>query len=314
MLEIVDLPFPPRTLAVIVLYKVGPLECESFRTLSKAMKQLNSSDGALHILFYDNTPGGCDPGTLPNGVRYEAAQQNAGLAVAYNRALEVAEAEGFDWLLTLDQDTSLPEHFLTAVGEIAARIESDNSIAAIVPQLSDSGTLLSPTWWLWNAIPRPIPRGFTGISMRTSSAFNSASVVRVSAVRMIGGYNQRFWLDGSDNYLYSQLYKHGKRLYVAGNIMVEHQYSVLDMNQRVTISRYQNILSAGCAFWDIELGWLAGLDYTARLIWRTFYTHWTHGHDPAFRRASLQMLKKRLFQSRKHRIKEWKQKTEYWVS
>lgn len=296
--------------AVIVLYRLRPNESAAFKTLQMAISRGGSREMYVKVLLYDNTPEGCDPGALPEYAEYEVSQRNAGLAAAYNRALEIAEAEGFEWLLTLDQDTSLPEYFLSRLSEIAASPSLNNSIGAIVPQISDTGRILSPSWWLWNSVPRRFHPGFTGVSKRAASAFNSASTVRVSAVRMIGGYNPRFWLDSSDHYLYRQLYKFGKKIYVAGDIQVEHHFSVLDMNQSVTLTRYENILSAGCAFWDLELGWLAGLDYTARLAYRTFYKHWKHGHDPAFRRASWEMLKKRIFRSRKRRIEDWKRETD----
>lgn len=246
--------------AVIVLYRLRPSESAAFKTLQTAISRGGSREMYVKVLLYDNTPGGCDPGALPEGVQYEAAKQNAGLAAAYNRALEIAEAEGFDWLLTLDQDTSLPEHFVSRLSEIADRISLNNSIAAIVPQITENGRALSPYWFRLGFIPRYFPIGFAGVPKQASSAFNSASTVRVSALRMIGGYNPRFWLDYSDFYLYRQLYRYGKRIYIAGDIQVEHQFSILDMNHRVTLARYKNILDAGCAFWDLELGWLAGLD------------------------------------------------------
>lgn len=297
-------------LAVIVLYGLRPSESEAFKTLQMTISHASSCKMYVKVLLYDNTPGGCNPDILPEYAEYEVSQRNAGLAGAYNRALEIAEGEGLEWLLTLDQDTSLPEKFLSRLNEIADSISLNKSIAAIVPQITDNGKVLSPYWFRLGAIPRYYPIGFTGISKQGCFAFNSASTVRVSALRMIGGYNPRFWLDSSDSYLYCQLYRHGKQVYVAGDIQVEHQFSVLDMNRSVSLARYQNILSAGCAFWDLELGWLAGVDFTARLTYRTFYKHWKHGHDPSFRRASWEMLKKRIFHSRKRRIEDWKKETE----
>ncbi len=299
-----------KLLAVIVLYKLESSESVAFKTLQSAACKVSRDKLRLEILLYDNTPGGHCADNLPEGVRYESTLQNNGLPAACNRALEIAEAEGFDWILTLDQDTTLPEHFLSRLSEIAGRFSLNNSIAAVVPQITDNGKMLSPAWWLLDSIPRYFPPRFTGIPKYFSSAINSASTVRVSSLRAIGGYNPRFWLDYSDAYLYRQLYRHGMHIYVAGDIQVEHQLSVFDMNHRVTLDRYRNILDAGCAFWDLELGMLAGLDFTARLAYRTFYKHWKHGHNAAFRRASWEMLKKRIFQSKKRRIEDWKRETE----
>src|SRR5665213_2892228 len=203
MLEVAtdDAASAPLTIfAIIVLYKMEWHESISFSTLQAAARYVPPDKVRLNILLYDNTPGGRRVGLLPEGVRYENAPHNTGLAVAYNHALEIAEAEGFDWLLTLDQDTSLPERFLFRLREVADVVSVDDSIAAIVPQITDNGRVLSPNWWLWDAIPRFFPLGFIGIARRASSAFNSASTLRISALRMIDGYNPRFWLDNLDSY------------------------------------------------------------------------------------------------------------------
>jgi GT2 family glycosyltransferase len=100
-------------LAVIVLYKMQPSESAAFRSLQSAISGLALGQSGIRILLYDNTPGGCDPGPLPEGVQYEAAGQNAGLAAAYNHALAIARREKDTWLLILDQDTTLPSNYLS---------------------------------------------------------------------------------------------------------------------------------------------------------------------------------------------------------
>jgi glycosyltransferase involved in cell wall biosynthesis len=296
---------PLQLLAVIVLYKMTPSESVSFQTLQMARRDVEKNKLHLKVFFYDNTPGGQDPGFLPEGVQYEAAPQNRGLADAYNRALEIAKAEGFDWLLTLDQDSTLPSNFLSGLSEAVAGVAEDPSVAAVVPQITGAGRMLSPNYFLFNALPRFFPKGFIGISLRETYAFNSASTLRVSALHEIGGYDPHFWLDNSDAYMYRQLHLHGHRVFVAGNIQVEHQFSMFDMKESVTVARYQNIVAAGCAFWDLELGTLAGLYHTASLVYRV-YKHWKRGDDPEIRRITLRLLKARIFKSRKQRIAQWK--------
>lgn len=300
----------PRIFAVIVLYRMEPANSIAFKSLQAAM----SDKADVRVLLFDNTPGGCRPGPLPHWAQYEPAKNNAGLAAAYNRALNIAEEQRSDWLLTLDQDTNLPKDFLSLLIDTIEKVSADESVAAIVPRIMGDGKVISPGWWLWDAIPRVLPADFIGICKRNTSAINSASTLRVSALRKIGGYEQRYWLDCSDMYIFLMFHKYGMQIYVAGDIEVGHQLSILNMNERVTLERYKNILSAGCAFWDMELGWLAALDYNARLIYRTFFKHWKQGHDPAFRRASMDMLKKRLFQSRRRRISAWKKETDRWIA
>ena len=295
---------PICVFAVIVLYKIAPAKSVSLQTLLTARKQMPQGRCYLKMLLYDNTPGGQDPGLLPDGVNYEAATENRGLAPAYNRALEIAHTQGFDWLLTLDQDTALPPEFLSALGCAIDRVAATPQVAAIVPQITGEGRMLSPNYFRFDVLPRFFPKGFTGVSPHATYAFNSASTLRVSALFEIGGYSPLFWLDNSDAYMYRQLYLHGKHVYVAGNIQVDHEFSLFDIKQRVSLARYRNIVDAGCAFWDLELGSLAGFYHTASLVYR-LYKHWKRGDDPAIVKITRQMLWKRLFQSRQRRIREW---------
>jgi glycosyltransferase involved in cell wall biosynthesis len=300
---------PVSLLAVIVLYKSTPKSSSSFRTLQDAMKQMPQGKLRLRILLYDNTPQGKAPDALPEAVDYEASPSNRGLPDAYNRGLEIAEKEGFHWLLTLDQDTALPIDFLANLCEVILSVEASSEIAAVVPQLLEKGRILSPEHFLLNAFPRFLPRGFVGISRHPTFAFNSGSTLRVSALHEIGGYSPLFWLDYCDAYIYSRLNRKGKKIFVAGNIQVEHEFSMLDANQRVTLERYRNIVQAGCAFWDMEMGTLAGFRHTTSLIYR-LCKHSRRGDDPAVRRVTREMLVKRIFQSKEHRIGQWKTEME----
>lgn len=292
-----------KVLAVIVLYKIGPYESESFRTLQTAISNLRLPHTCVRILLYDNTPGGCDPGQLPAGVRYEAAKQNAGLPAAYNCALAMAQSEGYTWLLTLDQDTTLPANYLSRMRELALHLELDHRVAAIVPRLSDSGRRLSPVSIRFWGVSY-FPPGFGGILRRVAYAFNSASLFRVSALKQIGGFNPYFWLDYLDAYVYWQLHRHGRNIYVAGDLQVEHELSLLH-GEDLKPDRFRNFLQAESAFYDLYGGHIRGLALTGRLLGR-ICRHYARRVDPAIRQLTWNVLYRRVFYSKARRIQEWK--------
>jgi len=296
---------PIRVLAVIVLYKCRPDESVSVRTLCASIAHLQSVKSRIGMLLYDNSPGDLTPEGVPDGAVYAAASANDGLSGAYNYALKLAVKDGYKWLLTLDQDTTLPLDFIARLMEILGTVERNCDICSVVPQIVGEGRMLSPNYFLFDAIPRFYKSGFRGIAPKPTYAFNSASTLRVSALSEVGGYSPLFWLDNSDAYIYHQLNQRGKRTFVAGDIRVEHEFSMFDIRNRVNAERYQNIVNAGCAFWDLELGTLAGLYHTASLVYR-IYKHWRRGDDPAIRRITFEMLKRRVFRSKKSRIAEWR--------
>jgi GT2 family glycosyltransferase len=261
-------------------------------------------------LLYDNTPGGQDIGVLPPGVQYIADIENGGLAKAYNYALEIAYDHGFDWLLTLDQDTRLPVDFMCKLCSTIAFVMPLNVVAAIVPSIASNGRLISPSFptkrWV---LTKRFPDGFIGISMqKLTLAVNSASTVRVSALRAIGGYDPRFWLDCSDVVMYHRLQSNSLRIFVAGNIHVEHEVSVLDLMNRATPSRYANILSAQEAYFDEYLGRIEGIVQLLKLVYLALKLCKARVTLPYFK-VCFRFLCRRLFYSRRHRMESWKQST-----
>jgi GT2 family glycosyltransferase len=295
---------PISIFAVIVLYKLAPESSASFQSLCRALKRVPPGAINLRVLLHDNTPNAGSPGTLPEFAIYNYSSTNRGIAEVYNNALEIATRDKFDWLLTLDQDTELPETFLSELVAVITKIASCSEIAAIVPQIVEHGRVLSPEYLLFNSFSRYFPIGFQGVSEKATFAFNSASTLRVNSLREIGGYDRLFWLDYSDASMYSRLHKGGKKVYVAGNIQVEHQFTMTDKKQRLTAARYRNIVNAGSALWDMELGTLAGLWHTVRLFFRLF-KHWVRRDDRSIQGITFRMLVKRITQSRSRRIAEW---------
>jgi GT2 family glycosyltransferase len=303
-----DEPHRVRILAVIVVYKMSPLQTPSFITLQRAKEAVPSGDLDLKIHVFDNSCDGRDPGPIPPGVEYHPEPENAGLSHAYNQALRLATVNGYDWLLTFDQDSSVPFNFLLRITEIARAIENDPSIAAIVPLITESGKRHSPYWFFAGALPRHYEAGEVRVSNHDTYAFNSASTFRVSALREVGGYNPWFWLDYCDGYIFRQLHRNGRRVYIAGDIEVGHDFASTHLQKQVTLDRYRNMRLAECAFWDLEMGTLAGWERTYGLA-RHALRHLLFRNSPQHKGITYEFLKRRLFWSRKRRLEAWERET-----
>jgi GT2 family glycosyltransferase len=294
-----------RLFAVIVTYKMRPYESSSLQTLLDAVGRASLEGLDLGILVWDNTPGGQDPGEIPQGVRYEAAPENPGLARAYNRALEIAYVEGYDWLLTLDQDSVLPANFLVRIVNLARQLQSTPTIGAIVPQVTGDGRNLSPFQFVLGFVPRWFRYGSAGIPQRATYALNSAATLRVTALREIGGYDPMFPLDVSDINLFHRLYRSGKRVYLAGDLLISHDFSLLKKHGRMSLERYRALLLDECAFWDMNMNALARGERMIRLAGRAC-KDFLVPENSAFRRLTLAELKRRLLTPRPRRIATWK--------
>jgi GT2 family glycosyltransferase len=292
---------PVSIFVVIVLYKTAPSQSATYRMLLESIATVTSHI-RVEVLLYDNTPG-VPPGALPDGVHYVASPANSGLSTAYNVATEWAARKHYTWLLTLDQDTSLPHDFLTRLSVIAAEQQRNHAIAAIVPQLSAGEKLLSPWHTVWIS-PRYFPRSYNGLPKQPVYAFNSASLVRVEALQKIGGYSPLFWLDNSDTYLYRRLEVAGLRVFVAGSIPLQHDLSMMSIKSKMSLQRYRDSLESGGAFCDLELNWIYGLEQTGRLI-RLYLSQVYRKREPEIKRITWSVIWSRMVRSKKRRIREW---------
>ena len=284
---------PTTILAVIVIYQRLPMESSSLITLLASAKQAEGSGLRLKVIVADNTPGGQTVAALPGEVLYRSYPDNPGLARPYNDALTEAAEEGFDWLLTLDQDTHLPTGFLASIVGAAQAYAEARSVAAVVPRMEDLGRLISPFHFLGGFLPAVLPRSASGIAPPHTSALNSASLVRARTVRDLGGYDLSFPLHNSDTRLYQRLDAAGLRVAIA-DVTVQHELSILRREERMSPDRYRLMLRDECRFWDRHMGALARTERVIRLLGR-YARGVLRKEDPAFQRVTFTELRFRIF-------------------
>jgi len=295
-------------LAVVVLFGMSRQDSSTLQTLEASAASMSTPASTFKILIYDNTPGGRGRETLSDRCQYYVSGSNKGLAGAYNFALHMAEEEGYEWLLTLDQDTKLGQDFLDRLFQHARDLSHDNRIAAIAPCVADHGVVISPHS-LFMGFAKKFPKHFEGLSERESAAINSATAWRVSALRAIGGFNPLFWLDYLDCWVCHAIHRLGKRIYVDSTIVINHELSLLDKDKRMKKERYANFLIAESAFYDLYKTRIDGLFLTLRISCR-LVKQIVMGEDTQFGLLTRNFLKRRLLVSKAARIAEWRSSVE----
>jgi glycosyltransferase involved in cell wall biosynthesis len=299
-----DAPGRLRATAVIVLYGMAPEESPAFRSLIEARTKIRADQANVSIVIWDNSPSWQFSHHLPNDVFYCHDPRNPGLATAYNHAVEIAIQQRSQWLITLDQDTTVPPDYLLRMTAAAQLCASRPDVGAIVPQIAIGPKRLSPYRFALGAIPRWYRPGFCGIPGEPVFALNSGAMIRVEALQQIGGYDQRFTLDHSDSVVFRNLHRYGKRVYIEGGIQLGHELSLIGKN--LSKERYRRALIAESAFWDLHMNWLAGCERTLRLLLRSS-RHWVRGDRSDLRRVTKHFLYLRIFRSRKARLRRWRE-------
>ena len=223
-----------KILIVVVLYKTKVEDCELIPAIIQHKNLINAD------LYIHN-----------NSTNYEIkkhhdyfvynSEKNLMLAMAYNLALEFANEKGYDWLLLFDQDSKTDPKILFS--EIKHNI--NKRYAAIIPIVKGrNGIHISPN--IYN------PKlGFAWGEKEIKSAgayknciksINSGSLLNVSYLNKIGGFDERFPLDGLDTLYFWKLYNANAEIFVT-NAKLLQNLSVLDYSS-MSIERYKKVIKA----------------------------------------------------------------------
>ena len=234
-----------RVQAVVVLYRSTVQASTTLQSLRAIFAARPEFAERIAVLIYDNSP---QAQTLDDASAFGAAAQyqhdpaNGGLATAYGYALELTKHRGLDWLLLLDQDTTLTAAFLE---ELFTALDAGPPahVCAIVPRQVREGVALSPRLVRRN---RDLPVE-VGVATEKLTAFNSAACVRTKALQAIGGFPREFPLDYLDHVVFHRLQTAGGRLLVLP-AQIEHQLSIKNLAAEMSLERYRRLLAAEWGF------------------------------------------------------------------
>jgi GT2 family glycosyltransferase len=238
-------------LAVAALYKQAPAESHALSSFFRILADHPHIAAHFSLVVYDNSPHRHE--VLPGfPVDYVHDSSNGGLAAAYNYALARAGEAGFEWLLLLDQDTTLTLDFFAELIACASALQAHEDVAAIVPKLVAQGAIRSPAEHFIDYIRHQFTRGIktfdheVGVQPDRISAYNSGATLSVPMLQSIGGFPKEFWLDYLDHAVFHALCARGHRVYVLHSAL-QHDLAESDLNSR-PIWRFRNALRAQSLF------------------------------------------------------------------
>jgi GT2 family glycosyltransferase len=291
--------------AVVVLYKRLPEQSQTIDSLGKVFAGNPVLLDSVRVILFDNSPKALDQVNLSFPCDYHHPDRNVGTSGAYNYAMELAEAEQCPWLLLLDQDTTVSAEFLPRMLEYSRDLGDSSEVGSVVPLIYSHGSLVSPRkHGRFNQISL-IPTTFRGVYRHKAFAVNSATLMRVTALREIGGYSDDFWLDLSDVYVFQAMYRKGRYIYIAGDLTLNHSITSMDFDKDMAPERYRNFLAAESAYVDLYSSAPERAFHLIRLMARTLRQRRRH-RNRAFADMTLEYLCRRLFDTRATRIRSWR--------
>ncbi|MBI4349901.1 MAG: glycosyltransferase [Elusimicrobia bacterium] len=264
--------------AILIVYNRKAGETRTLKALLRNYAEAPAAFSDLKLIIYDNSPEALKaPPALPFESEYVHSAENKGLAEAYNYALGKAAETGRGWLLLLDQDSDLPGDFISALSRELRLAGKDPAVYAVVPKMRYKGEYFSPSKDLFGGTVRPIDMNHKGVCDFKAFAIGSACAVRVSFLRGIGGFDEFYWLDFLDRWLFASINKRGGKVYVTDSV-VEHELSILDYDRFMSEKRYANILTYETAFMREFKPGIERYVYYLRLVKRIVYLFFTAGN------------------------------------
>lgn len=295
-----------QILVVVVCYKCALSESETVKGLSEAFASRAELARELSVLIWDNSPCAQNGKTSFHSI-YRHSGRNLGVSGAYNQALKLAVELGCPWLLLLDQDTAISSSFLLTMLEYSHKLEDSKAIGAVAPFVTDEGRPVSPGLVLFHKI-RILRPPFEGIHPGEVYAVNSGTLMRVEALRKVGGFNEDFWLDMADIVVFHAFHEIGIHLYIAGGLTLQHEISLADYNRSMTPGRYSNFISAEGAYWDLYRGAAANRVQTLRLFARAVRQYFRFA-DKTYSRVTFTCFLERTFYSKAKRLELWRKRS-----
>lgn len=212
----------------VVLYNMTIVQSQTIQTLQQQLAYLSQP---YEVVVYDNgevyQKDDC-PYT------YVFNNGNMGLASCYNQALSDLQSD--DVLVLLDQDTQLSQSYMTALNDNMRT----QGWSVLLPIMVQHNTQLSPLF-LHTTI-RSTNKPLANADYTQLVAINSGSIYKVSILKSINGFDERFPVDYLDHATFARLRQKGVFMRVMP-VYLEHTLSVMDM-KHVSQKRFVDILKA----------------------------------------------------------------------
>ncbi|MFZ6687930.1 glycosyltransferase family 2 protein [Undibacterium sp. SXout11W] len=129
---------------------------------------------------------------------------NQGIAHALNRGVEYAERTGADWILTMDQDSVLPENYVATLSEVITT--GGDRVASIGTPFQSGGRIFAET----------------ENGGEVQHLITSGNLINTEAVIKAGKFRDEFFIDYVDIELSFRLRKLGYKLIETQKILFTH--------------------------------------------------------------------------------------------
>jgi rhamnosyltransferase len=145
--------------------------------------------------------------------------ENKGVAGALNQLIDYADKKGYEWLLTLDDDSVCGDKM---VAELLTAIPHYEKTAVVSPRIFDRD--FSPEK---DKINEQLPD-----TKEIDMCITAGSLTNVKAVIDTGGYDERLFIDHVDHDMCLRLKRHGYRIIKVNTAIINQEFGAETIRRR----------------------------------------------------------------------------------
>gem|GEM_PF-648626 len=181
---------------------------------------------------------------------------NLGIAVALNQLITAADKDGYEWILTLDQDSVCDEKLAQKLYEASQNYENT---AMVSPRVMERGTLWEDGKKTGNTkrggnteqgstkrggnteqgnTPNTPKQGNTPDIEDMTFCITSGTLTNIKAVKSVGGFEERLFIDEVDRDICIRLRYQGYRLLRANTAELNHQFGLELVHRKLFFKTY----------------------------------------------------------------------------
>lgn len=180
-----------------------------FDNSTQPVQRLNTEQITYVTKVKEDEPSYKNDNLRIDNVKDNSVNKNYGIAYALNRIMEQAQQDGFDWVLTMDQDSILPAGM---IADFRNRISSDSGRTAIFcPQVIDKR------------------RAYMQVEKRdcvvnVEECITSASCTSIQAWKDVGGFDEWLFIDLVDNEFCKRLVSSGYQIKRVNHWVLDQEF------------------------------------------------------------------------------------------
>lgn len=187
-----------RLCGVVVWYNPEIQEINNIKSYLHKLDKLFVVDNSIenNEQLLSNLENSCTIEYISNG-------DNLGIAKALNIGCENAIKQGYDWILTMDQDSEFEKIMIEQyINNVEDMIEKDNSIVIFAPTILKTEGQKS---------------GYM------NKVITSGNILNLNVYKEVGGFDNDLFIDEVDHDLCFKLISKGYKIYQFSNIFLKHK-------------------------------------------------------------------------------------------